>query len=205
MLIPFDEIVTKYGLPKGIIHIGAHLAEERISYKKFNIENLIWIEANAEIFERIQHFNSEKELVLNYAVSDFDNEISQFNITNNGESSSLLDLELHINHHPHIHVIKQISIITKRMDSIIPDYDIDISKFNFLNIDVQGAELKVLKGFGELLNNIEYIYTEINSNYLYKNCALIEELDYYLASFNFKRKETKMTQFEWGDALYVRN
>lgn len=32
MLIKFNDIVNKYGNPKGIIHIGAHLMEERSDY-----------------------------------------------------------------------------------------------------------------------------------------------------------------------------
>ena len=32
MLIKFNDIVSKYGKPKGIIHIGAHLMEERHEY-----------------------------------------------------------------------------------------------------------------------------------------------------------------------------
>ena len=34
-----------------------------------------------------------------------------------------------------------------------------------------------------LLNNIKFIYTEINTNYLYKDCALVSEIDEYLKNF----------------------
>lgn len=204
MLIPFNQIVKKYGKPNGIIHIGAHLAEERTSYKEFEIENIVWIEANPEVFNKTNYLNSEKEIVLNYAISDVDNEIHEFNIASNGESSSLLELELHRIHHPHINVIKKIHVKTRRMDSIINELDLDLSRFNFINLDIQGVELKALKGFGNYLDKIDYIYTEVNSNYLYKDCSLIDDIDGYLSKFNFERIETSMTKFEWGDAFYVR-
>ena len=79
---------------------------------------------------------------------------------------------------------------------------IDVSKYNFLNLDIQGAELLALKGFGDLLVGIDYIYTEVNETDIYKDCALIGEIDQYLS--DFERVETAMTEFKWGDALYRR-
>ena len=60
------------------------------------------------------------------------------------------------------------------------------------------------KGFGEILNNIKYIYTEVNTASVYKDCALVGELDEYLSRYGFSRVETKMTPFEWGDAFYIK-
>jgi hypothetical protein len=54
------------------------------------------------------------------------------------------------------------------------------------------------------LNNIDYIYTEINEKYLYEDCALVNEIDNYLSLFNFKRVETSMTPHGWGDAFYIK-
>jgi hypothetical protein len=72
-------------------------------------------------------------------------------------------------------------------------------------LDIQGAELLALKGFGDFLNKISKVYVEVNTNYLYKNCSLIQEIDDYLLKFKFKRVETNMTQFEWGDAFYIKD
>ena len=47
------------------------------------------------------------------------------------------------------------------------------------------------------------IYTEVNTKYIYENCALMTEIDEYLGTFNFHRVETKMTKHGWGDALYI--
>lgn len=40
---------------------------------------------------------------------------------------------------------------------------------------------------------------------LYVGAGLLPELDEYLATFNFKRVITNMTQYGWGDALYIKN
>ena len=90
------------------------------------------------------------------------------------------------------------------MNTLLSENNINVNDYDFLNIDIQGAELLALKGFGDLLNNIKYIYTEINTNTLYKDCALVSEIDEYLFKYGFKRVETLMTEFEWGDALYIK-
>jgi FkbM family methyltransferase len=206
MLIKFNDIVEKYGNPKGIIHIGAHLMEERIDYKHNGLDNTIWVEANPELFSKIEFINHEfgDELVINNTISDEDGKLYKFNVTNNGQSSSILELDKHKIHHPQIHVTDVIEVSSKRMDTLIMENNIDIDNYDFLNIDIQGAELLALKGFGDLLNNIKFIYTEINTNYLYKDCALVSEIDEYLEKYGFERVETSMTEFEWGDALYFK-
>ena len=74
-----------------------------------------------------------------------------------------------------------------------------------MNLDIQGAELKALKGMEEYLNSVDYIYSEVNSDYVYKNCALVKEIDEYLLKFGLHRVETKWYgDCKWGDAFYIR-
>ena len=93
----------------------------------------------------------------------------------------------------------------KKIDTFFEEEDFSPYDYNFLNLDIQGAELLALKGMKNSLEKINYIYTEVNSAEVYKKCAQIEELDEYLSEFGFKRVETKMTPYEWGDAFYIRN
>jgi len=206
MLIKFKNIVEKYGRPNGIIHIGAHLMEEREDYLELGFNNTIWVEANPIIFNQIKNkINyTSNEMVFNCAISDEDDNLVKFNITNNGQSSSILELDKHLIHHPSIKVIDIIEIKTKRMDSIISENKIDIDKYDFLNLDIQGAELLAMKGFGKLISKMKYIYTEVNTSSIYKNCSIIYDIDHYLDKYGFKRVETEMTEFEWGDALYIK-
>jgi hypothetical protein len=41
------------------------------------------------------------------------------------------------------------------LKNIICNYNIE---YNFLNLDIQGAELKALKGMEEYLNDVDYLY-----------------------------------------------
>jgi hypothetical protein len=97
---------------------------------------------------------------------------------------------------------------TKRLDKIIEDSSIDLSKHDGLVMDVQGVELRVLKSLGSLLNNFKFVQSEVNLEELYEGCCLIDELDEYLKSFGFERKITKLWDdgaVGWGDALYIKN
>jgi len=52
---------------------------------------------------------------------------------------------------------------------------------------------------------VKYIYTEVNSDYVYKNCGLVSEIDEYLEKFGFSRVETSWCgSTGWGDAFYIK-
>ena len=76
---------------------------------------------------------------------------------------------------------------------------------NFLNIDIQGTELLALKGMSNLLEYFDYIYLEVNKEYVYKNCCLVDEIDDFLSNFGFNRIITGWTIHKRGDALYIKN
>ena len=125
----------------------------------------------------------------------------EFQVTNNLASSSMLPLKTHLTAHPKIHVEKVVEMTTTTMNDIY--YNLEL--YDFLNIDIQGAELKALTGFDDKLDSINYIYSEVNEQELYEGCCLLPELDEFLASKGFSRVETEMTRYGWGDALYIRN
>jgi FkbM family methyltransferase len=207
MLIDLKDLCANYKfIPKGIIHVGAHNAEESGSYKELNVENVIWIEGNPDIFNSLyENFKEKGNKIFNYLVSDSDDTEYEFKVTNNGESSSILELGTHKEKHPHIFVTDKKILNSKTLDSIILENSINIEEYDFLNLDIQGAELLALKGFTKNIDSIKYIYTEVNVDFLYENCALISEIDNFLYSYGFHRKETKiLEEYGWGDAFYIR-
>jgi len=203
MLIPFQSIFNKYQLKiNGILHIGAHECEEKIYYNHCGINDnkIIWIEGNPTIAERMGKIVPN---VFNALISDKEEEVD-FIITNNGQSSSILELETHKKEHPHVFEVGRIKLKTMTIKDFLEKNKIE-PFFNFIVLDIQGVELLALKGMGDLLKNIDYIYSEVNEKYLYKNCGLIGEIDTYLEQFGFKRVETVMTCHGWGDAFYIKS
>lgn len=208
MFIPLNTIISKYNLNiKGILHVGAHHAEEKESYNECNINNVIWIDGNEELIpiikERLNALNSQ-DLVLNYLVCDKDDEELQFHITNNTQSSSILEFDKHKVYYPGIDFIRTVTKKAYTLKYIIEKNNINMADFNMLNLDLQGVELKALVGMGDYLNHIDYIYTEVNNDSIYKDNDLITSIDKYLLEHKFVRVETVMLSEQWGDALYVK-
>lgn len=189
---------------RGIIHIGAHRAEYRPLYLCGRIWRIIWIEANPELVEWLKEHC--KEPVFNYAICDEDHGERDFHLsTNDGASSSLLWPREHIWKHPGVGFGKTITVPTITLDTLIAEQDIRVDLYNFINMDIQGAELLALKGMTETLPHIDAIYTEVNFIEMYVGCGLVGELDAYLADYDFQRRITYDTGLGWGDALYIRD
>jgi FkbM family methyltransferase len=210
MLIPFREIRERYNItPKGVIHVGANFGQEAEDYYNNEVENVIWIEANPKSMDTLMSHLSKfvKQnplLVLNECVSDKDGEEVTFNISNNeGQSSSFLDLEYHKIAHQEVYYTEQINLKTKTLNTIFKDFD--FSEYTFLNADIQGAELLMLKGATEILPKLNCLYLEVNEKELYKGCGLISEIDEFVKGFGFERVQTEWCgNFGWGDALYIK-
>jgi len=204
MLIPFDSLTQKYRFqPSGVLHIGANVGEERFAYHNLKVNRVVWIEAHPDIFRRLeQNLRSfPNQEAINACISDKCEKV-KFNVANNGsQSSSLLELGTHKDVHPEVHYDYQIDVETIRID----DIDHDFSGLDFLNIDLQGAELLALKGMGDLLDQFKYAYLEVNWKELYKGCALFDEIVQFMKSKGFIFKESKECgRTSWGDAFWMR-
>jgi len=208
MLLSLSEIICelkKYNiLIAGTFHIGAHDCEELLSYKQLNLheDNMIWIDA----FEP-KVIEAKKRGIPNVyhaVIMDTDDQQVTFNVSNNVQSSSILDFGTHSSEHPNVVYVNKIIQKGITIDTFFARNNIDASKYNFWNFDIQGAELLALKGAVKSLTYASAIYLEVNEKELYKKCALIDEIDLFLSQYQFKRVLTKMTIHGWGDALYIK-
>jgi len=205
MLISLGELVKGQKLKiTGILHVGAHTCEELEEYIRCGVpeQNIYWVEAQQGLVEKIQK-TRPKIQIYQAVVSNVDDEEVEFIITNNLQSSSILELEDHKTEHPHVVEQSREKLKTTRLDTLINKEN--LTKFNFINLDIQGAELLALQGLGKYLDQVRYIYTEVNVKHLYRNCALLSEIDEFLKQHQFHRVACKMTEHGWGDAFYCRS
>lgn len=202
MLIPFDYLVNKYSLKlNGVLHIGANVGEEAEMYHKIGLKKQIWIEGNPDLMPRLQSNVSKYPgaAAYNFCIGDEEKDVV-FHVSNNGsQSSSVLELGTHKIQHPEVHYTHDKTVRMHRVDQL----GLDLTGCDFLNIDLQGAELMALKGMGDLLSQFNFAYLEVNRDYLYKDCALIGEVDLYMEANGFQRRETKWCG-AWGDGAYIR-
>jgi FkbM family methyltransferase len=209
MLISFDDIYkilsSKNITIGGVFHIGAHECEELNFYNQLNIksEDIVWIDAIPSKVEEAK--NRGIPNVYNAVITDKDDEDVVFNVSNNIQSSSVLDFGTHSQEYPGIVFIDKIHQKSITIDSFFERNNIDSKKYDFWNFDIQGAELLALKGAIKSIQYAKAIYLEVNEKELYKGCGLIEDIDKFLAEYNFTRVLTDITYAGWGDALYVRN
>jgi FkbM family methyltransferase len=186
---------------KGVIHIGAHFGEENSTYDELKIKNRIFFEPLKTNFKVLQENIGEKYILVNKALGNENKNTQMFVETaNGGQSSSILEPELHLHQYPHIKFESTEEVEMVRLD----DFLTNKNDYNFINIDVQGFELEVFKGSEKTLSNVDYIMTEINRAEVYKNCAKIEELVDFLKPFGFVLIEETWDGVTWGDGLFIK-
>ena len=209
MLISFSELINKHNVrPNNIIHIGAHYGEEAKDYYENGVQSSLWIEANPFVLEYLKSELSKypHAYFIEACLSDEDYKLINFNISNNEQSSSMLDLAYHKTVHPEVNYVQSIQLTTRTLNSLLEESAIPYDHFDFLNADIQGAELLMLQGATRILPYLKCLYIEVNKLELYKGCALIEDLDSFLSQYNFKRVETAWCgDFGWGDAVYLKD
>ena len=204
MLISCKEIKSTWDIkPIGVLHIGAHEAEESEEYSKLNWGPVIWIEAQSRLAMKLEsRLNSKENKVIHAAVWDVNGIEVELKITNNSQSTSLLDLGTHNDDYPDVVVTDIEKITTSRVDSLLDDSH----KFDFINLDIQGAELHAIRGMGELLDRVNYVYTEVNKKKVYVDCAQIEEIEEFLRQKGFAKVCVRwIPKKGWGDALFIRS
>lgn len=192
---------------KGAIHVGAHELEELDDYAELGIDNILWIEANPSkytlIKERIKHFPNM--ILGEFAAGDGSREYAELNISNWSQASSILDFGTHSTTYPEFKMTDSIKVPVKKIDTWIKDNRLPRDIYNFLNLDIQGYELMALKGLKEQLSYVDFIYTEISTQAVYKDCGLFNEVNDYLNDQGFSLIAKRVYKFAgWGDAFYAK-
>lgn len=200
MYISLPEAIKKYDLKiKGVVHVGAHHAQEFPIYLQCGIKNVVFIEPCKPAFHMLKRKTAGRAILFNCALGAFEGTaVMNVETANTGQSNSLLKPAKHLEQFPTIKFDRTEMVQVRTMDSL----EIQRENYNMLNLDVQGYELEVLKGSIDTLKHIDIVYTEVNSDEVYSGCARVEQLDEFLK--DFERVETIWAGGNWGDAIYIR-
>ena len=202
MLLNASRLRRWFGVsPTGVLHIGAHHAEEFEDYRKARFGPTIWVEAQADLLPLIREvISGSKDTVIEaVAWSETGKELT-FQVTSETQSSSLYALADHLVEYPQIQTTEERKVTTVRLDEVLPAE----ARFDFVTLDIQGAELEALTGMGNLITQVRWIFTEVNRREMYSGIPLVAELDEFLSQQGFRRVVTLWNPAGWGDALYVR-
>jgi FkbM family methyltransferase len=203
MLLDLNSLLDKNkNLINGVIHIGANRGQEIPIYENLGIKKIVLFEPlkdNCEILEK--NINNKNIKLYKTALGNFNGTVDMFVSDNEQMSSSILRPKEHLVEHPKCKFISTEKVVVNKLN----DFKNEVKDCNFINIDVQGFELEVLKGSCEVLPNIDYIYCEVNQKELYENNAFVNDIDLFLSNYNMTRVNTKWTAHGWGDAFYIKN
>lgn len=203
MLLSLETLIIDYKLKiAGVIHVGAHYGQEVPIYTKCGIDKVLWFEPQPKAFAKLLLNAPKTHKCFNLALGN-SSQVLQMHIENNndGQSSSFLPPKLHKDFYPSIRFTHTGAYRVSRLD----DLRFDFSRYNMMNLDVQGYELNCLRGAESWLTSYcDYVYTEVNLLELYENVPLFDELHAFLRELGFALVEMKCVAQGWGDAFFVK-
>ncbi len=195
-----------------LFDIGSCDATQAIIYTKlFPNAKLFVFEPVPSNFQKIQKRiaagNYSKIQAYEEALSDSVGE-SQMFVSSSEEnkemvaeqSSSLLPPDKHLEIYPLRHFDKRIIVKTNTIENFCSQQH--LSKINFAHIDVQGAELMVLKGASDFINKIDALWLEVEHISLYKNQPLRKDIEMFMTRNGFLLIKFRVGGHS-GDQLYV--
>ena len=186
--------------PKGIIHVGMWDFVEWFCYKKLCGTNVIGVEANKFIYETMSKPVADEHgfTSFNAYISDKDDEERDFYFA--GEGSSLYQGP------PQWNKTESIKVKTITLSTLLKENNIELTQFDFLNIDAEGSELDILKGFEKDLHYINVVDLETSVDDRHNSGCSHEMVVEWLTQRGFELKEMadNYQREGWGDSLFVR-
>jgi FkbM family methyltransferase len=183
--------------------MGAHRGTEASVYDWFH-KPVIWFEANSYIMQdlndHVRQYPNQK--VIHSLIGNVDNIDTNFNISNNdAASSSVFKFGKDVKSE-NLKMVSNIKLKTKKFDSLVKEYLIDISNFDFWVLDLQGSELMALEGSEKSLEKCNSLLIEISKDEQYLNASRWEDIKKFLYRFNFyPNEEPKDTH---SDILFIK-
>jgi FkbM family methyltransferase len=193
---------------KGIIQVGANDGREINQFINYT-KNIICfepvLEARNRCSQRASQFKNTNIIISDYIISNKIGE-TEFYVGKESQNSSLFDLN------PQRSAIHQRNQHDKKiiLNSITLDEYFNITptvnkeNYNYLYIDVQGAEHLVLEGATQILKQIDYIWMEVSYFDIYLGTMLFDDITKLLDNLGYELYHHKEIIEGQGDALYIK-
>ena len=123
-----------------------------------------------------------------------------------GGSGSLLIPTLHLERDKNTFFLEsdQCFVLTQTLAEYVKT--VGVSKVDFLWMDAQGAELKILKGLGDFVKKIRFIYSEVSTVPFYEESCVESDLESFLANVGFSIiRNYRGASEESGNVLWENN
>lgn len=185
--------------PNGVIHVGMWKFEESDDYECLVGNKVIGVEANPEVYESYSKPIADIHGFKIFGFAAWDKDGEDMALYYDG---SRMDCSTIFEEKSSYYIVH-----TKRIDTFLNEYGFSAEDYNCLNVDAEGAELRILKGCGEEISKFKYILVETSFNDRFNSDSDLKSIEDYLGQFNFKLVEidSKFANYGWGDAFFVRN
>lgn len=202
--IPSDDIkvIFEFGCRDGMdsIQMNEHYHPDQIYAFECNPDALMLCHHNLA--------NQTGIRLVERAVWDKDGELSFFSVrrsyvgnkrvTNIGASGCFRDAGTFVERLDQ----EEVTVMATRIDTFCAAAGVD--RIDMVCMDIQGAHLHALQGFGEMLSKVRYIISEIEATPLYIGQPTLPETCNFLYEHGFRMKAVDMQCKEFGDFLFVR-
>jgi FkbM family methyltransferase len=214
MLKPKDPInIPKYLLKKYlpsnpvIIDCGAHIGSDSIELARiFPNSKIFAFEAVPTIFKNLVKNTKEYKNIecCHLALSNMKGVASMYVSSGLSDaSSSLLKPTGHIKNHNDVFFNEIIEVNTITLDEWAQISN--VKHVDFLWLDMQGFELKMLKASPNLLKTVKAIHTEVSLQDSYENESLYNEYKIWLVENGFKVAiEAIPLNADMGNVLFIK-
>lgn len=197
-----------------LVHVGAHLGQERHRYEALGYRQMLWIEGSQSVHERLaqslaQHMVDraakglppvEHRSVCALLTDRDGDEAALREFSNDGMSSSIFAATDTLKARwPDLHETGRLQATrTRTLDGLLDE--LGFGDVDTLVVDVQGAELLVLRGAVRTLSTVKAVVSEVSTQPLYAGGVLYPELAAFLQAHGFVSMSVPRRH---GDMLFV--
>lgn len=195
-----------------IVDVGAAVGEySKAAHFIFPNAKIYAFESIPDSFEKLESVASEVKNMqcFNLALSDEEGE-AEFHLNEFSFSSSLFKMtDIHKEMFPFTKNETTIKVKTSKIGNVLKK--VGLEGVALLKMDVQGAELTVLKGATNLLKEIDVIQLEVSSMNFYEGQPSVKDLITFLRSFGFNAFLQVSPIFDkdklllYSDFIFMRN
>lgn len=200
------------GRAKGVLHLGAHRGQEAAAYAAAG-KPVVWVEAqpkmHARLSERIAAHADQRALCA--LLDEVDGRQRSLKISNNddGVSSSLFAFgpyaqgERSLWPALDLHMVRELTLTGVTLDTLLQSNELTAQQHDHWVVDVQGAELLVLRGARKSLESCRSLVVEVSLVAVYDGAVLWPELSAWLRTQGFEPAWQPARPHD--DVLFVRS
>lgn len=197
-----------------LVHVGAHLAQERRKYEAHGFREILWIEGSPATYRRLRAVLVEHAIarrggttparhraVCALLTDRAGDEVDFREFSNDGMSSSLFSATAASKARwPDLHETgRRERLKTQTLDQVLADHGF-AHPTDVLVLDTQGAELLVLNGAQDTLPTVKAVISEVSTVPYYDGGVLFPELNAFLEEHGFRAIGQPPNH---GDVLFI--